>query len=467
MFFQHFYFFAPIGKRFAEGQQIAANPVSLPKPVVVSAYLRSIFMVTSIKLMPTAVAQVQQYDPAANDDGPRVLVVGAGPVGLRFAHELLRRQPNARLILFGDEPHMPYNRMQLSALLAGTISYDDIMSPLPGLLEHPNFSHINTRIARIDTDQKCIFDERGTAYFYDDLVLATGSRPHIPNIPGIQQTGVYTFRNLKDAEVLYNRITRARHVVIVGGGLLGLEAACALQRANTLVTVIQQGPRLLDHQLDDTAASYLSKKVEAQGISVITNSGVRQILGEGRATGVVTRDGDKVICDTVLLCAGIKPATDLARLARLKIRRGVLVDDSLQTSTPCVYAIGECCEHKGKTYGLVNPGLEQAAIAADVIAKGSARYTGSLEITQLKVLGQTLSSMGEISELTPHPFLREWAYHNKKAGIYRKLITLRGRLIGAVGYGDWPAIHRVQEALHKQQQLLPWQILRFWLRGYL
>lgn len=422
-------------------------------------------MVSRTSSLPAAVTQVRQYDPAANDDGLRVLVIGAGPAGVHFAHEFLRRQPNARLMLFGDEPHPPYNRAQLSALLAGAIQYDAITSPLPDVLCHPNFSHVKARITRIDTLRQCIFDAGGTAYFYDDLVLATGSRPHIPKVPGTEQTGVYTLRNLMDAESLYNRMTRARHLVIVGGGLLGLEAACALQRANTLITVIQQGPRLMDRQLDDTAADYLNKTLEIRGISVITRSGVRQILGEGRVTGVVTREGDKIICDTVLLCAGVKPAADLARLARLKVRRGVLVDDRLQTSAPHVYAIGECCEHRGKTYGLAGPGLEQAAVAANAIARGGASYSGSLEISQLKVLGQCFSSMGEVADLSPSPFLREWIYHNKKTGVYRKLVTQRGRLIGAVGYGDWPDIHRVQEALQNQRQLMPWQTLKFWLKG--
>ena len=424
-------------------------------------------MATNAPSNPATVIAIRQFHSAANDDGPRVLVIGAGPAGVRFSHEFLRRQPNARLTLFGDEPYLPYNRVQLSALLAGDIQYEDILSPLPGNQNYPNFLHINVRIERLDTEHNCVFDEHGRTYFYDNLVLATGSRPHIPHILGTSQTGVYTFRSLKDAESLYNRIARARHVVVVGGGLLGLEAARALLRANTFVTVIQQGPRLMNRQLDDAAAHYLGKKVAALGIRVITDSGVRQILGEGRVTGVVTRDGDKVICDTVLLCAGIKPVIDLARSARLKVSNGILVDDTLQTSAQNVYAIGECCEHRGKTYGLVNPGFEQAAIAADVIAKGSARYVGSLEISQLKVLGETVCSMGEVAEITPRPFLRQWVYQNKRDGLYRKIVTFKGRLIGAVGFGEWPEVRRVQEAFQNQRRLLPWQYLRFSITGNL
>lgn len=410
---------------------------------------------------------VQICAPAANDDGLKILVIGAGPTGVRFAHELLKRRPNAHLTLFGDEPYLPYNRVQLSALLAGEIQYDEIISPLPTVQAYPYFSQAYAHIKHIDWKNKRVLDDSGAEYPYDKLVLATGSHPHVPNIPGVDQIGVYTFRNLKDAESLYSRITRARHIVIVGGGLLGLEAARALLRSNTLVTVIQQGPRLMNRQLDETAANCLLKKVEALGITVITHSGVRRILGEGRVTGVITRDGDKVICDTVLLCAGIKPAVELARQAKLKIAKGILVDDQLATSAEDVYAIGECCEHRGKTYGLVNPGFEQAAIAANVISQGSANYVGSLEISRLKVIGETVCSMGEVVDLEPRPFLRQWTYQNKNDGIYRKIVTFKGKVIGAVGFGEWTEIRRIQEAYQNQRRIFPWQYIRFLLTGQL
>lgn len=406
-------------------------------------------------------------DGAANDASLKIVVIGAGPVGLRFSQELLRRQPFTHLLLIGEEQHLPYNRIQLSSLLAGEIRYEEILSPLPDVKQCPNFCHRHGRIEHIDPESKSITDNRGETYSYDILVLATGSRPHIPHIPGTEQNGVYTFRSIKDAEQLYGRVARSRNLVVIGGGLLGLEAARALRRANTKVTVIQQGPRLMNRQLDEVAAGYLQKRLDEIGIAVITDSGVRQILGEGRVTGVVTRDGDRIECDTVLICAGIKPAVELARTARLKISNGVLVDDQLKTSDDNIYAVGECCEHRGRTYGLVNPGFEQAAIAADVISQGGARYIGSLEISQLKVLGKTVCSMGQVTELVQRPFQRQWIYHQAKSGIYRKLITYKGRLIGAVGYGEWPEIRRVQEAFQNQRRLMPWQYIRFLATGTL
>lgn len=406
-------------------------------------------------------------DVAVDGAGLRVVVVGAGPVGLRFSQELLRKAPTTHLLLIGEEQHLPYNRIKLSSLLAGEIRYEDILSPLPDTNQYPNFRHINGRVERIDRDRKSVVDSVGVTYTYDILVLATGARPHIPHIPGIEQNGVYTFRSLKDAEQLYGRVARSRELVIVGGGLLGLEAARALRRANTKVTVIQQGPRLMNRQLDERAAEYLRMRLEELGIRVITDSGVRQILGEGRVTGVVTRDGDSIDCDTVLICAGIKPVIDLARTAHLKSSNGILVDDQLKTSDSSIYAIGECCEHRGRTYGLVNPGFEQAAVAADVICEGSARYIGSLEISQLKVLGRTVCSMGQVADFLKRPFQRQWVYHQPKVGVYRKLITFKERLVGAVGYGDWPEIRRVQEAFQNQRRLMPWQYLRFCTSGNL
>src|SRR5690606_17917852 len=166
----------------------------------------------------------------------------------------------------------------------------------PSAKKHPGFSHVTREITKINTEEKHVTDASGSHYTYDKLVIATGSRPHIPNIPGVDQTGVFTFRNIKDTESLYARIARARHIVVVGGGLLGLEAARGLQKANTRITLIQQGARLMNRQLDDDAANLLQKKVEALGIRVITNSGVRTIHGEGRVTGVTTRDGDEIVC---------------------------------------------------------------------------------------------------------------------------------------------------------------------------
>lgn len=397
-----------------------------------------------------------------------VVVVGSGPAGVRFCHELLKRSPQHSLLLIGDEAVVPYNRVQLSALLAGDVSQDEILNPLPDITKYPNFKFVIGRVAGIDAQDQMIRDTFGQTFHYSKLVLAIGSNPHEPNIPGIDLRGVYTFRNMRDTEHLYSRTARSRHLVVVGGGLLGIEAARALQKANTEVTLVQQANRLMNRQLDETASAMLRGKVEQLGIKVITKSGVRVILGDERVSGVRLYNEQIIECDTVLLCAGIKPNVQLARDVKLKVATGILVDDQLQTSEKNIYAIGECCEHRGLTYGLVTPGLEQAAAAAAVVAgQTNISYTGSFAVNRLKVLSENVCSMGEVSELTFRPRQFVWSWRSRKQNMYRKLVTTKGRLSGILCFGEWDEVARAQEAWQNQRRLMPWHILRFLLTGFL
>ena len=415
---------------------------------------------------PAAEIAIPSLMPVEQAAGLRVVVVGAGPVGVRFAEDLLRHVPGAQVLLFGNEPYKPYNRVQLSAYLAGEIERDDLDLSLPSDdVAHLNF--IISAIHHIDTDRHTVTTAEGAVYTYDKLVIATGARAHIPNVPGNQLSGVYCFRKLADAESLYARVYSARHVVIVGGGLLGCEAAKALCRYNTQVTLVQQGERLMNKQLDDEAAAHLQRKIESLGVRVITQNGVRYIHGETRVTGVDTRFGEHIPCDTVLFCAGITPNIELARNSGLRVVRGIVVNDVLQTSDPDVYAIGECCEHQGQTYGLVNPGFEQAAVAANRIAGESASYPGSLSVSRLKVVGEPVCSIGEVVDLIKRGRQKELIYRDPYAGIYRKLVVHKGRLIGALGIGPWPEMNRVQEAFMAGRVLHFWQTWLFIQKGKL
>jgi len=410
---------------------------------------------------------IRAAQPIDHDATKQVIVIGAGPVGIRFCTELLKHNRTARVTIFGNEPYQPYNRVQLSSLLAGDTSYEDIITKLPDSNYHPNFEHVIAAIRNIDKLGKEVVDIHGNSHAFDKLVIATGARPHRPNIPGIDQTGVYTFRNLKDAEFLFARVSRARHIVIVGGGLLGLESAKALSRFNTRVTLVQQGPHLMNRQLDEETASKLQTIVKSLGIQVIINSGVRRVIGNGRVTGVLTRDKETIECDTVLLCAGIKPNLEIARNARISVQKGILVDDKLQTSAHNIFAIGECCEHRGSTYGVVNPGYEQAAILANIIQGGKARYKGSLEISRLKIFDVSICSMGEVSNLEKRSHLREIKYHNNKYQQYRKIVTHHGKLTGAVGFGKWDEWHGVLQIHQDRRRLWAWQLIFFIFKGRL
>jgi nitrite reductase (NADH) large subunit len=424
--------------------------------------------------------EAQSVEPmiqaASSEHSKKVIIIGSGPAGIRCAQEILKRAPQASIEVFGNEPFKPYNRVQLSSYLAGEVDRDQLDLQMPSESLYPNFRYTIATIKSVDAEKNCVIDSHDQLHEFDQLVFATGARAHVPNITGVAQTGVYTFRNLKDAEFLHARIASTRHVVVVGGGLLGLEAARALLRHNTKVTLIQQGSRLMNRQLDEEAAGLLQQQVEKLGIEVITQSGVRQIHsadqvvpGRSSVTGVTTYDGTEIACDTVVLCAGIKPNVELARSAKLQVAHGISVDDHLRTSQSNIFAIGECCEHRGQTYGLVNPGLEQASVVADVIVGGNATYLGSLTVSRLKVVGQSVCSMGEVAEadLPNTPFISEVSFRDDKEGVYRKVILLRGKILGAVGYGDWQELNRIQEAYRTRRTIFPWQLLTFRFTGRL
>jgi nitrite reductase (NADH) large subunit len=386
------------------------------------------------------------------------VIVGAGPVGVRMAVELRQAVPDAPIVIYGDEPWHPYNRVRLSSLLAGDAGWADFTAGLA--LPEGVEARFGCRVEAIDPAAYCVIDHRGAVQPYRALVLATGSRPRIPEIPGVALAGVFTFRDLTDASALQARLVRCRRLAVIGGGLLGLETARALHRYRTEVVVIEQNPRLMPNQLDDAASERMRARVVASGIEVVLDDGPMAILGEGRVSGVRLRSGQVIECDTVVLAAGILSNTDLARQADMVFQRGIVVDDQLRTSAPDVYAVGECAQHRDIVYGLAAPGFEQAAVAARVIAGSAARYSGSLSATRLKVANWPVFSMGEVGAWQLPDLARTYT-HEADDGGYRKLVVRRGRLIGALALGEWEALSRVQEAVQQQRRLWPWQIARF------
>lgn len=397
----------------------------------------------------------------------KIIIIGSGPVGVRMASEILKYNPQASVHLFGNEPFEPYNRVQLTAVLAGDIDRNNILLDVPSKNNYPNFNYTIVKVTRIKPESKIIIDALGEKHSYEKLIIATGSRAFIPNIEGVKKRGVYTFRNLKDTDSLFARISSAKHVVVVGAGLLGIEAAKALRRFNTQVTLIHQSDRVMNRQLDEEAASRLEEKIKALGIEVITQAGVREILGEERVKDVVLRNGKTISCDSVVFCTGITLNTELAFEAKLKVGRGIIVNEQLQTSDHSIYAVGECTEYAGQTYGLVAPGLDQAAILADVLMGGDSKYVGSQSVARLKVVGEDVFSMGEVNEFSRHDRHKEYVFRDNKQGIYRKLMSYKGRLVGAVAIGEWPEEPRIQEAFLNQKKLWPWQFQWFLLTGKL
>ena len=406
----------------------------------------------------TAVAAMQ-------DDDLPIVIVGNGPIGMRLAHNLLDRMPGRSVIIYGDEQYEPYNRVQLSAWLAGDVDWDSLNQPLrhddAGRVEQ----RVGYRITAIDRELKQVVDSSGRTQPYAKLVLATGSSPFVPNIPGIDRDGVYTFRDLDDAQRLMARRVRSHQTVVLGGGLLGIEAARGMQPGNTRVTVIEHADRLLGRQLDEAASAELQRQIEALGIDVIIGDGIAEVIGDPRIDGVRLRSGRQIACDTLIVATGIRSNLALAREAQLAFGRGIQVDDSMRTSDPDIYAIGECAEHRGNVYGLVAPGLEQAGVAAADIAGIDSHYAGSVAASRLKVVGTQVFSMGPVGAGEDPFYGRAHVYRDEANGVYRKLLVHRNRLVGAIGIGDWDETVRLQTVIGEKRVILPWQVLRFLRTG--
>jgi nitrite reductase (NADH) large subunit len=394
-----------------------------------------------------------------------VVVVGTGPVGIRFVEELLKRNPHTPITLYGNEPWEPYNRVRLAGLLTGELNFAGIQNPLKLPGQHQVVQHHNCEIVSIDLESKQVCDRLGRRQTYSQLVLATGSSPHIPNIEGIGQRGVFTFRNLDDAQRLMARRTRSRHAVVLGGGLLGLEAARGLQKHHTEVTVIEHATRLMAQQLDDEAADLLRERLLSLGMQVVLADSVKRVNGDAYISGVELRSGRRIACDTLLIATGIRPNLTLARDAGVAVGRGIRVNDQMQTSDHSVFAIGECAEHRDRIYGLVAPGLEQAAVAAHCIAGGTSHYGGSQATTRLKVVGMSVFSAGRTGEGDVPAQLRTVSWRSYDSSRYRKLLFRRNRLVGVIAYGDWEETGRLQESVQHARRIWPWQLQRFRRHG--
>ena len=390
-----------------------------------------------------------------------VVIVGSGPVGVRVAQELIKLNPDKTIVLYGDEPWEPYNRVRLTQMLAGHATWADIFKSL-NVPDVPNLiKRYNCPVVDIDTNRKIVTDASGDLIEYSKLVLATGSKPYVPTIDGMDLEGIYTFRNMSDVHQLMARRVRSRKTLVMGGGLLGLEAAKALQRSNTEVTIIQHGARLMGKQLDDKAAALIRLHVETLGIRVVVMDAVKRMLGSGKVEGVLLHSGVEMAFDTVVLATGITPNVELAKRAGLQVGRGIRVDDTMKTSVDDIYAVGECVEHRGKVYGLVAPGFEQASIAAYSINNRKAEYKGSIAASRLKVVGQPVLSIGQVIDEEISSSYRKLVFANEGKGIYRKLIVHRGRLLGAISVGEWNQVSQLQERVTFRKRVWPWELVRF------
>ena len=370
---------------------------------------------------------------------PRLVLVGNGMAGVRALEELLKIAPDLYdITVFGAEPHPNYNRILLSPVLAGEQTIDEIvLNPVEWYAGNGIALHLGKKIERIDRSRRIVHAAEGTTAPYDRLLLATGSHPFILPVPGKELDGVLAYRDIGDTQAMIEAATRYRHAVVIGGGLLGLEAANGLMRRGMQVTVVHLMPWLMERQLDDVAGAMLRKSLEDRGLKFLLGAQTEALLGNvaGRVTAVRFKDGSEVPADLVVMAAGIRPNTDLAEASGIHCQRGVVVSDTLQTVTdPRIYAVGECASHRGIAYGLVAPLFEQGKVCATHLAQfGIGRYTGSQVSTKLKVTGIDLFSAGRFMG---GEGCEEIVMSDPYAGVYKKLVIENGKLVGAVLYGD-------------------------------
>ena len=402
-----------------------------------------------------------QYCDNAEIEPLPIVIIGNGPVGMRVVRELLEHKSSTPIVIYGEEQYETYNRVQLSSWLAGEINWETLLQPLEKNALHNVTEKIGYKIESIDTDKQTVTDNTGKTQPYFKLVLATGSNPHLPDIKGIHATGVYTFRNLKDANALLARRARSHHTIVLGGGLLGIESARAMLMGNTKVTLVENTDHLLGQQLDEDASELLQNEIESLGINVIIGDGVVEVLVNERLKGIRLRSGKELTCDTLIVATGIRPNISLAKNAGLAFSRGITVNNAMQTSNRNIYAIGECAEHQNKVYGLVTPGLEQASVAAANIFKVVNNYAGSIAASRLKIVGTQVFSMGPIGVNEISHYGKTYKYFDDKKGVYRKILVHRYRLKGAIGLGNWGETVRLQTLIGKNEYIFPWQIIRF------
>jgi nitrite reductase (NADH) large subunit len=372
------------------------------------------------------------------DPREHLVVIGNGMAGMRTVEELLKGEAASRfrITVFGAEPHVNYNRIMLSSVLAGDKSVDEIViNPREWYDENGITLITGDAVSRIDRGDKSITSANGLTVHYDRLLIATGSRPMAPPIPGLGLPGVCAFRDIADVNKMLTAASTHKRAVVIGGGLLGLEAAWGLKQRGMSVALVNLMPTLMERQLDAAAGQMLQRDLDRRGIAFFTDGQTEEITGTERAEGVQLADGRFVPADLVVLAIGIRPNIDLAKQAQLEVNRGIVVTDDMRTSDPEIFAVGECVEHRGNVFGLVAPIWDQAKVcAARLAGDEGALFESKALATSLKITGVDVFSAGAL--MAADEADDEITLRDDSRALYKKIVLRDGKLVGAVLYGD-------------------------------
>ena len=383
----------------------------------------------------------------------KLVMIGNGMAGVRTIEEILKVSAEPlEITIFGQEPYPNYNRIKLSNILQGDTNFEDIIiNPIDWYKENNIQLYTGESIVSIDVDTNRVISHLGRKVEYDDLIIATGSNSFILPIAGADKQGVTGFRDIHDCEMMIKAAQQYKKAVVIGGGLLGLEAARGLLNLGMTVDVVHLMPHLMERQLDPVASSLLKAELEGQGMNFLMEKETVEILGDERVTGLRFKDGSQVEADLVVMAIGIKSNTEVAKNSGIYVNRGIVVNDFMETSVPHVYAVGECAEHREIVYGLVAPLYEQGKILASRICGAETNpYEGSVTGTQLKVAGVDLFSAGEIFE---DGTTKSIMIYNEYEGLYKRVLTRNNLIVGIVLYGDTKDSTRLYRMLTKKEDI--------------
>jgi nitrite reductase (NADH) large subunit len=383
----------------------------------------------------------------------KLVMIGNGMAGVRTIEEILKQAPEEfQITIFGEEPRPNYNRIKLSNILQGDTSFEEIIiNPLAWYQENNIQLYTGEAIVKVDHTNKRVISDKGHEVQYDELIIATGSKSFILPIPGADKQGVTGFRDINDCEMMIKSADQYKKAVVIGGGLLGLEAARGLLNLGMKVDVVHLMPILMERQLDQIAASMLKAELESQGMNFLMEKETVEILGDERVTGLRFKDGSEVEADLVVMAIGIKSNTQVAKDSGIFVNRGIVVNDFMETSVPHIYAVGECAEHREIVYGLVAPLYEQGKVlAGHICGIATEPYQGSVTGTQLKVAGVDLFSAGEIFEDGTTQSIMAYNDYDR---VYKRVLIRNNNIVGIVMYGDTKDSTKLYRMLTKKEDI--------------